>query len=128
MALVNQGKATDAIYLDLYKVFDMDSHHILISKLERSGFEGWTSRWIKNWLDGHSQRVVISGSMSTWNLIRSNVLHSPFQAFHNIFTSDVDSGIERILSKSADNTKLSGAADTIEGRDAIQRGLHMLKK
>ena len=80
------------------------------------------------WLDGHSQRVVISGSMSTWNLIRSNVLHGPFQAFHNIFTSDVDSGIERILSKSADNTKLSGAADTIEGRDAIQRGLHMLKK
>ena len=128
MALVDQGKATDAIYLDLCKAFDMNSHHILISKLERSGFKGWTSRWIKNWLDGHSQRVVISGSMSTWNLIRSNVLHGPFQAFHNIFTSDVDSGIERILSKSADNTKLSGAADTIEGRDAIQRGLHMLKK
>ena len=49
-------------------------------------------------------------------------------ALFNIFVGNMDSGIECTLSKFANNTKLCGAVNTLEGRAAIQRDLDRLER
>jgi len=45
----------------------------------------------------------------------------------NVFMNDLDAGFECILSKFADYTKLKGAVDSLEGREALQRDVHKLE-
>ncbi|GAB0183523.1 mitochondrial enolase superfamily member 1 [Grus japonensis] len=105
-ALVDKGRTADIIYLDLCKAFDTVLHDILVSKLERHGFDGWTTRWIRNWLDGHTQRVAVNSSMSKWRSVMSGIPQGKF----------------------ADNTKLCGTVNILEGRDAIQKDLDRLER
>ena len=120
---MDKGKSISVIYLDLCKAFDMVPPTTSLSL----NWRDMDLRGIRNWLEGHRQRVVVSGTVSRWRLEMSGVPQRSVlgPVLFNIFIND---RLECILSKFSDKSKLSGVIDTLKGRDAIQRDLNKLRR
>ncbi|CAM5120564.1 unnamed protein product [Natator depressus] len=82
-------------------------------------------RWIRNWLTGRLQRVLLKGELSDWREVTSGVPQGSVLGpiLFNLFITDLGTKSGSVLIKFADDTKLGGIANLEKDRDIIQEDL-----
>ncbi|KAJ7422423.1 hypothetical protein WISP_38069 [Willisornis vidua] len=69
--LQDEGKPVDVVYLDFSKAFDTVSHRILLEKLATHSLDRSALCWVRSWLEGWTQRVLVNRVVSSWQLVTS---------------------------------------------------------
>ncbi|CAM4596884.1 unnamed protein product, partial [Lepidochelys olivacea] len=82
-------------------------------------------RWIRNWLKGRLQRVLLKGELSGWREVTSGVPQGSVLGpiLFNLFITDLGTKSGSVLIKFADDTELGGIANLEKDPDIIQEDL-----
>ena len=97
----------DCIYLDFAKAFDRVSHQRLLTKLYNIGIRGNLMNWIKDFLKGREQRVVVNNEYSDWASVVSGIPQGSVlgPSIFTIFINDIPNDITSNVKNLADDTK-----------------------
>jgi hypothetical protein len=71
-------KATDVVFMDFLKAFDMISHRKLIQRLKTYGAYGKLLKWIENFLKNRKQRVMMGDFVSFWIDVLTSIAASKY--------------------------------------------------
>ena len=131
-SLLDAGKQTDVIYMDMSKAFDKVSHEVLINKLyNHFGISGSLLGWFCSYLSNRKQRVTALGATSSEKPVMSGVPHGSILGpiLFLLYVSDLPDVLEHSkVASFADDTKIFKRVDSHTDGALIQQDLHSLER
>ena len=126
--IFNCGENVDVVYLDFCKAFDSVAHQRLLFKLQHYGLGGNILRWIKSFLTGRRQRVVLRNGVSKWSSVASGVPQGSIvgPVLFLLYVNDIPHTVSSSIKLFADDAKLYGKACNESDCRNIQSDLNKL--
>ncbi len=122
-------KSLDIVYLDSQKAFDKVPHHkLLYKKIKQIVIDDQIHQWIANWLTNRQNRVMIDKFNSKLAPVTSGVPQGAVRGpvLFITYINDVDVGLNNLISKFADDTKIGTLVLTDNDRQSLQDDLHKI--
>ena len=125
---LDQGENVDIIYFDFRKAFDTVPHTRLLTKLQYYGIQGHILGWIKDFLRGREQRVVLNGYKSEWSEVRSGIPQGSVLGpiLFLIYINDLPDVVNNIIKLFADDTKIYSVMDNPRSPESIQQDINKM--
>ena len=120
----------DVVFLDFAKAFDSVPQERLLLKADYFVIRIKTNIWLRSFLTGRSQRVLINGSASSWSPVVPGVPQGTvlgpilFLMFINDLPTNTTSGIKLFV----DDCVLYRPINSVSDHFALQRDLDQLEK
>ncbi len=128
-SLLDSGKQTDVIFVDMSKAFDKVSHVAHINKLEQFHISGSLLQWFSSYLHGRQQRVTALGAISSQKLVCSGVPQGSILGpiLFLLYAKDLpEAVINSTLACFADDTKIFRRVDSTQDASLLQTDLNNL--
>ena len=130
---LDKGKDIRFLFLDISAAFDKVWHKGLLAKLEKYGIKGRLYKWIENYLQNRTQRVVIEGKTSKPTMLNSGVPQGSILGplLFLIYINDLPAKIETNIRVYADDSSLYinyAKNKEGEGAQALQEDIHRIEE
>ncbi|CAF0861072.1 unnamed protein product, partial [Brachionus calyciflorus] len=119
------GYPVDIIYTDFSKSFDKISHKKLLTRLKQYGFDENIINWVREFLSGRSQRVVLGKNCSSWLSVFSGVPQGSVLGplLFIIYINEMLEIIENDCKAYADDTKIIAIIKNFQSNLKLQNDM-----
>ena len=129
--ILDEDANADVVYLDFSKAFDKVDHTIVLNKIKKLGITGKIFQWLKSFLTGRKQSVMVNGVKSKSQNVISGVPQGSVLGplIFLILIGDIDKEVKHSFVKSfADDTRATKLVRTNEDIALLQEDLQQIYK